>query len=145
MPGQTKLISEIFDQVASATTREDKIYLLKINDRYGLRVVLQGIYSTGVPFIYKTREEIPQYQSSPNIAGPGYIVIDNALSDLYLFIENNPLVRASRARLDQLYIQILESLEPKDAEVWIAMTLKQPISGIDASMVQEAFPEIPLT
>lgn len=142
MPGQTRLISEIFTEISAAQTPEEKAHILRANERKSLIVVLQAMFADNVHFIYKTPEQIPQYVPAPDIGGTGYLTIDNAVSDLYLFIENNPLVKAPRARLDELYIQILEGLEPADALVWIAMTLKQPISGLTKSIVQTAFPNI---
>ena len=61
---------------------------------------------------------------------------------LYLFVKGgNP--NLTRARREQLFIQFLEGIHPKDAEFVIAMKdKKSPFKMLTKQVVSKAFPEI---
>lgn len=140
-----KLISEIFDEFEKASTKEEKIKVLRNNNNYALRNVLQGTFNPNIQFIF---ENIPKYKASDAPAGLGYSSIHQELSRVYLFEKNNPKVspQLTEKRKQELLIQILESLEAREAEVFANMILKkQNVKGLNKELVQEVFPDLIFT
>jgi hypothetical protein len=87
-------------------------------------------------------KKAPDYRKEEVPAGMSYNHMTDALSKIYLFMENNP--RTPPALTDkrrmELLLQLLESLEPPEAEVYIAMLLKDlKVPYLTPKIVNEAF------
>lgn len=137
-----KNIYEIFDEYEKAETIDDKINVLRSNESYALRNVLQGTFDRNIKFSIKT---IPNYKISDAPPGLGYTSIHVELGRIYIFEENNPKVspNLSLERKNQILIQILESLEAREAEVFANMLLKkQNVKGLTYAIVKQAFPDL---
>ena len=137
-----KNVYEIFDEFEQAKTKKDKIDVLRRNVNYALRNVLQGTFNPNIQFIF---EKIPNYKVSDAPVGLGYSTIHQELGRVYLFEKNNPKVspQLTQKRKEEILIQVLESLEAREAEVYANMIMKkQNVKGLDKKIVKEAFPEI---
>jgi len=137
-----KNIYEIFDEYEKATTKQERINVLRQNSNYALKSVLKGTYNPNVQFVI---DRIPLYKPSDAPPGLGYTSIHQELGRAYLFEANNPRVAPSlsQKRKEQLLIQILESLEKREAEVFMNMLLKkQKVKNLNAEIVKEAFPDL---
>ena len=134
-----KNIYEIFNDFKEATTKKDRIDALRKNDSWALRNVLQGAFDKRVKF---SVTKIPEYNTEDVPPGMSYNHMTDALSKVYLFMENNPRTPPALTdkRKDELLVQLLESLEPKEADVYIAMMLKDlKVPYLTAKLVNEAF------
>ncbi len=135
-----KNIYEVFDDFVNASTREAKIDILRKNSGYALDAVLRGAFHPHIKYVFN---DIPEYRKSDAPPGLSYTSIHQELSRVYLFEENNPKV-ASNLTLDRkkyLLVQMLESLESKEADVLSGMLMKKlPVKGLTYKLVQEAFP-----
>jgi len=137
-----KNIYEIFDEYEKAATKQERINVLRQNSNYALKSVLKGTYNPNVQFVI---DRIPLYKPSDAPPGLGYTSIHQELGRAYLFEANNPRVAPSlsQKRKEQLLIQILESLEKREAEVFMNMLLKkQKVKNLNAEIVKEAFPDL---
>jgi hypothetical protein len=137
-----KNVYEIFDEFEQAKTKKDKIDVLRRNVNYALRNVLQGTFNPNIQFIF---EKIPNYKVSDAPVGLGYSTIHQELGRVYLFEKNNPKVspQLTQKRKEEILIQVLESLEAREAEVYANMIMKkQNVKGLDKKIAKEAFPEI---
>jgi hypothetical protein len=137
-----KNIYEILEEVEKAKSREDRIAILRYNSTWALQNVLKGAYDSSVQF---TVDKIPQYKASDAPPGLGYTSIHQELGRVYLFEKNNPKVNSNltEKRKEQILIQILESLEAKEANVFCNMLLKKPLcKGLSYNVVKEAFPDL---
>lgn len=137
-----KNIHEVFTEFEHAKTTKEKVEVLQKNDSYALKNVLEGTYSPNVKFCFK---KIPDYKPSDAPIGLGYTSIHQELGRAYLFQENNPKVNPNltHKRKEEILIQILESLEAKEAEVYANMLLKkQHVKGLTLSVVKQAFPDL---
>ncbi len=135
-------IYEIFNEFEKANTRNEKIDVLRRHGNYALRSVLKGTFDPNVKFVI---QNIPYYKPSDAPPGLGYTSINQELGRAYLFEENNPKVASnlSMKRREEILIQILESLEAKEAEVYMNMLLKkQRVEGMTTEIVKEAFPDL---
>lgn len=137
-----KNIYEIFNEVENASSRQERIDVLRRNDCFALRQVLRGTYDPNIRF---SIDKIPYYKPSDAPAGLGYTSIHQELSRAYLFQKDNPRVSQSltQERKEQILIQILEALEKKEAEIYMNMLLKkQVVQGLNIEVVKEAFPDL---
>ena len=137
-----KNIYEIFDEFEQAETKQEKVEVLKRNDNYALRNVLRGSFDPNVSF---TVERVPHYKPSDSPPGLSYTSIHQELGRAYLFEKNNPRTdpNLSDSRKEQLLIQILETLEKREAEIFMNMLLKkQKVKGLNDKIVKEAFPNL---
>ena len=137
-------IYEILDQVEKADNDIDRINILRYNQTQVLKDVLLGAFNPAIRFVFK---EIPKYKPDEVPQGMSYNHMANALDKAYLFIEGHPKTAPtlSYERKVQLLQQLLESLEPKEAEVFANMLLKDlKVKGLTKELVYEAFPDIPL-
>lgn len=137
-----KNIHEVFTEFEHAKTTKEKVEVLQKNDSYALKNVLEGTYSPNVKFCFK---KIPDYKPSDAPIGLGYTSIHQELGRAYLFQENNPKVNPNltHKRKEEILIQILESLEAKEAKIYADMLMKkQHVKGLTLSVVKQAFPDL---
>lgn len=138
-----KNIYEIFDEVANSKTAKDRVLVLQFNQSYALKSVLKGMFDPNVQFVF---DDVPPYKSSAAPPGLGYNNLHQEMKKVYLFVKDDP--RASpnltMRRREQLLIQLLESLESKEAEVFANMIRKKKnaVKGLTYGIVKEAFPDI---
>jgi hypothetical protein len=90
--------------------------------------------------------ELPDSYKIPNDVLPG-ITFDGLPSQLrrmYMFQEGNTTAESlTPERREQLLLQMLESIEPREAEVIIGILSKDlGVRGLDYKFVKEAFPQL---
>ena len=130
-------VSEILDKTSKLENYEDKINYLRENDTPAMRTILQLAYHPNVKSALP--EGGPPYKPCEYLDQEGRLFTE--YRKLYLFCEGGndtikPLKRES------LFIQLLESISPKDAELIIAAKDKKiPYKGITPRLVYEAFPD----
>lgn len=137
-----KNIYEIFDDFKEAKNKAERIEVLKKNDTYVLRNVLIGTFHPGLKY---TITKIPEFRREEMPPGMAYGNMTDALGRIYLFIENNPRTPATLTakRKEEILIQILESLEPREADVFVGILKKdQKIPYLTPSLIDEAIPGI---
>jgi hypothetical protein len=135
-----KNVYEVFDDFKSAKTKQERIEVLRKNKNFAVLSILQGAFSPNVKFTIK---KVPEYKSEDVPPGMSYNHINDALNRAYLFVEGHPRCPPGLAdkRKMELLTQILESLEPKEAEVFASMIKKDlKISHLTPALIKEAFP-----
>ena len=136
-----KNLYEIFAEFEQRKTKSDKIAVLRFNANYALRTILQGTFNPNVQFMI----EAPDFKPSDAPIGMGYNHLIEACHKLYLFEVGNPKApkELTNDRRKQLLIQILESLEAKEAALLQGMFRKKlPVKGLTYEIVKEAFPDL---
>jgi len=137
-----KNVYEIFTEFEKASTRDEKINVLRSNDGWALRNILKGSFDPNIKFVIN---KVPYYKPSDSPPGMSYSSIHKELDRVYLFEENNPRVspNLSFKRKEEILIQILEVLEAKESEIFMNMLLKkQKVKGLTYAIVKEAFPDL---
>lgn len=137
-----KNLYEIFEEFEAAPTKADKLAVLRNNNRHDLFAVLQMTYHPNIQFMI---EKAPTYKADDAPVGMGYSSIHQELSRIYLLVKDHP--RASpdltQQRREQILVQMLESLEAKEAEVLLGMVMKKlKVKGLTPSIVKEVYPGI---
>lgn len=137
----TKLIHEVFSEFEQRDTKHDQLAVLRFNQSWALKNVLKGAFDPNVEFAI----DVPEYKKQNVPVGLGYSSIHQELGRAYLLEKNNPRVdkNLSAERKKQILIQILESLEDKEAEIFANMIRKDlKVKGLTYEIVKEAFPDL---
>jgi hypothetical protein len=137
-----KNIYEVFTEFGFAPSKDTRIGVLQSNDTWALRNVLMGAFHPDIKFSIK---KIPDYKKEPVPAGLSYNHMTDALGKVYLFMEDNPRTppALTEKRKLELLIQLLESLEPQEAEIYAAMLMKDlKVPYLTPKLVKEAFKDL---
>lgn len=134
------LISKIFEDVAAIKTKKDRVNFLKSHapNKTMLRL-LKYTFDPNIEFDLPPGS--PPFEKNEILEedDSGLYQEDRRL---YLFVkggkpELHPIKR------ETLFIQVLESINPKEAELLLAVKEKKlPYKGLTKAVVQEAFPNL---
>lgn len=137
-----KNMYEIFDEIDIALTKKEKMRVIEQNLSQTLVNVLLLTFHPDYKWKYK---EFPENYRIPDTK-PGISVcqLGTELRKLYLFREGDSTSEnLSDKKRNELLLQFLESLEPREAEVVIGIFKKdQGVDGLTYNFVKEAFPEL---
>jgi hypothetical protein len=134
-----KNIYEVFNEFKYAPSKDTRIAVLQSNDSWALRSVLIGAFNPNIKFTIK---KIPEWKRVDVPPGLSYNHMTDALGKAYLFQEGNPKTppALTEKRKIELLIQLLESLEPKEAEIYSAMLMKDlKVPYLTPKLINEAF------
>lgn len=138
------LIAEILDMVQGASTKEERIELIKKHNCLALRDVLKGGLDDSITWILPTGT--PPYKKddkSPSGLHPS--TLHRQSPRLRYFITGGPGERLTPSKRERLFIEILESIDPRDAELLIAMKdkqLKKLYPCLTKPLVKAVFPNL---
>jgi len=128
-------IAEFLEKVGKYKRTQDKIDAIKANDCMSLRVMLQAVYDPNVKFLLP--EGAPPYK--PNTIVDQEHVLHKDARMLTYFVQGfHPDLPQSKR--EAMFIEFLERLDPKDAQLLLNAKDKKPIKGITLQHVTEALP-----
>ena len=137
-----KTFYEIFTEVEKCKTKKEKIAKLRENSSAAMKAVLGHTYDPGVKWLLP--EGDPPYKpAADGVDVQGQFVSE--LRKLYLFIDGPTETQRNlkQIRREQLFIEMLENIDPGDAKVLLGMKDgKLPFKGLTRKLVAEAFPSI---
>jgi len=131
---RTLAISEILDLVKEAKDVQTKVSLLRQYDNETLRYILELAFHPNVGWWLP--EGAPPYKPSEVLDTEGRLYQEARTLPLYLS-GNRPDIK--QVQREMLFIGLLESLHPKDANLLIAVKDKK-IKGLNTATINEAFP-----
>lgn len=138
-----KAIYEILDEFELAKTKEARMAVIEKNLSATLVKVLELTYH---PQINWTVKELPENYRVPTDMLPGitHDSLNAQLRRMYLFRDGDPTAaNLTEKRRNELLIQILESIEPREAEVVLGILQKDlGVKGLNYKFVKEAFPNL---
>lgn len=137
-----KNIYEIFDEFELATNKKERMEVIEKNLSKTLVDVLQLTFHPDCKWKVK---EIPENYKVVDIpAGMSRCQLSTEIRKLYMFQEGNPTAETLTPRKqNELLIQLLESIEPREAEVVAGIFRKdQGVKGLTYKFVKEAFPDL---
>ena len=138
-----KALYEIFDEFEEAKTKETRMSVIERNLSKVLVDVLQLTYHPD--FQWKVKE-LPDNYRIPDDVLPGltYDSLASQLRRLYIFREGDATAeKLDPKRRTDLLFQLLNSLEPREAEIIMGIFQKdQGVKGLDYKFVKEAFPNM---
>jgi len=126
---------EVLEKIGKLRRTKEKVDALRANDSYVIRVILQGVFDESVKWLLP--EGDPPYTPNDLVDQEG-ILINEARKILY-FVEG--FHDFPTAKREQMFIDLLEQVDPKDAILLCAAKEKKlPFRGITIQHVKEAFP-----
>ena len=133
------LVHEIFTQINNAKDKPKKIAVLKQHDTPAMRQLLKAAFDPKIE--WDLPEGIPPYIANEAPAGTEHTSLLSEARKLYHFVVggNNTI---NKLKKETMFIQMLEGLQQKDAEVLIAIknkNLNNIYKGLTAQMVKETF------
>ena len=130
----------IFEDVAAAKSFKDRKKVLLDNESNPLKELLKYAFHPDIKFVLP--EGAPPYKTigSPDEWNPTYLYPN--IRKLYLFVEGGH-EGLTTMRREQLFVQMLESLHPKEAEVLVQVKDKKlKYRGLPYKLVKESFSDI---
>lgn len=134
-------MNEILDLVHEQESEEDKIKVLKTYENDALKTLLIWNFDESIISLLP-QGEVP-YQPNESPLGVDHSSLRRDYKNLYNFVKggNDSL---SKIRRETIFIQILESLHPNEAEVLILVKDKKLSDKYDINIdvVQKSYPDI---
>ena len=131
------------DDFEKAKSKKDRMGVIQQNLSQTLVKVLELTFH---PQILWKVKELPDNYKIPTDMLPGltYDSLNAQLRRLYMFREGDPTAESlTPRRREELLLQILESIEPREAEVILGIFQKDlGVKGLDYKFVKEAFPNL---
>lgn len=128
-------VAEFLEKVGKLKRTQEKVDALRANDSLVLRIVLQAGYDPNV--IWALPEGVPPYK--PNeLVDQEHILIKDCEKLRYFikgFHDNLPQLKR-----ETMFVEFLERVAPKDAEMLCLFKDKKPMKGITLQHVTEALP-----
>ena len=133
-------IPRIFEEVAAANSIKARKEVLLENESKPLKEILKYAFHPDIKFALPPGK--PPYKTigSPDEYNPTYLYPN--IRKFYLYIEGGH-DGLTQLRREQLFVQMLEGLHPKEAEVVIQVKDKKlNYRGLTYKLVKTTFPEI---
>ena len=137
-----KNIYEIFDEFEMATSKKEKLAVIEKNLSRTLIQVLELAFHPGYEWLI---DEMPnEYKIPDTLPGISRCQLSTEIRKLYLFKKGDATAeKLSDEKRKQLLLQLIESLEPREAEVVIGILSKDlGVKGLNYKFVNEAFPQL---
>ena len=132
-----KHIYEVLELVEKTTKKEEKIKILKSNESWALKDVLRATYDDSIQFLLPGGK--PPYTPSQEGSIPSTLLKQNV--QFKYIVKGGPADKMLPVKRERIFINVLESVHPRDAELLIKMINKESLGkGITKKLVQEAFP-----
>jgi hypothetical protein len=132
-----KHIYEVLELVEKATKKEEKIQILKSNESWALKDVLRATYDDSIQFLLPSGA--PPYTASQEGSIPSTLLKQN--TQFKFFVKGGAGEKMLPIKRERIFINILEAVHPKDAELLVKMINKESLGKtITKKLVQEAFP-----
>ncbi len=132
-------ISEILNMAHQAETKEAKITILRENVSQALTTILLGAFDDRVEWLLP--HGLVPFKVMPDGSDQEGRLYQES-KKLYMFIKDGG-AEVAQIKREMLFIQLLETLDRKDAFLMVAVKDKKlPYSTITRDLVDEAFPKM---
>jgi hypothetical protein len=138
-----KNIYEILDEFELANTKQARKAVIQKNLTPTLMKVFEYAYHPG--YTWKVKELPANYKpSKETLPGISFAALSTELRRLYLFQQGHPTAESlTPAKQNELLTKLLETLEPREAEVILGIFRKDlGVKGLDYAFVKECFPQL---
>jgi hypothetical protein len=128
-------VAEFLEKVGKLKRTQEKIDAIRANDSLVLRIVLQAGYDPNVQ--WELPEGTPPYKPN-DLVDQEHVLIKDCEKLRYFikgFHDNLPSMKR-----ETMFVEFLERIAPKDAEMICLFKDKKPMKGITIQHVTEALP-----
>jgi hypothetical protein len=128
-------LGEFLEKVGKLKRTQEKIDAIAANDCVQIRILLQGCYDPKV--VWLLPEGIPPYKVNDLVDQEHVLIKECEKLRYYIkgFYDNLPQLKR-----ESMFVQLLENVAPKDAELLCLIKDKKPIKGITLEHVTKGLP-----
>lgn len=131
----TNSLGQIITDAAGITDKEERVNFLRKNDTPALRQILE--LGLNPQIRWDLPEGAPPFKRCDLLDVEGRLY--GEMRTMYIYLEGgNPAL--NKVKREMLYIGLLESIDPRDADLLIMIKDKKLPKSINAKVVNEAFP-----
>lgn len=131
-------VGATIDLLSSAKTKAERAQILKEDDSLALRSILRLNFDPNIQFDVPEGFP-PNYKASPRPDEFGATTLKSAVSSFYVFVRaSSPKLR--QAKRESLFLQLLESLDNREARILVAAKDKKLDAGLTRKLIEEVFP-----
>lgn len=132
-------VGEVVDKLKAAKTKNDRVKILRENDCAALRGILRMNFDESL--VLSLPEGTPPHKKLDVPNGFGQTTLKASASGWYVFVkELSPNLKQSKR--ESIFIQLLESLDQREAEILIQAKDRKLDLGITKKGIAEVFPEL---
>lgn len=132
-------VFEILQRFTEQPNRKSKVEFLKNNALPAIKDVCRGAYDDKLEFILP--EGKPPYTPNRPESVPNTLLKRHR--DFGLFVKGARSEGTPQYKIENIFIQLLESIHPEDALIVLNMVAKKaPVKGLTRKIVEEAFPTL---
>jgi len=139
---RAKDVWEVFEAISKASSRKEKIKILRANNKPAVRDVLRGTFDPVI--VWALPEGVPPYTPQPEGPPSPRSLLKEHMTFRY-FIKGFPSAEnLDQLKRERLFIDLLECVQPKDAAILVTMINKQKpeYDGLTIKLVKEALPDL---
>lgn len=129
-------LGEIVNEAISIQKKVDKVAYLKQNNSKELRDILKLMYDKSLEF--NIPNSAPPY--TPTEHPDTYGALYREARKLKYFVKGYGGENMSQVKRENLFIEMLESVHPTDAELLIKMIAQKPLKGLPPSVINGLCP-----
>jgi len=135
-----KDVFEIFNEFSKQTTKKGRLEVLNTYSKVpALTDILRGTFDDALQFTLP--EGTPPYTPNKPESTPSNLLREH--KKFGYFVKGGPGDRLNKIKRETMFIRLLESIHPQDAELVLAMVAKKsPVKFLTKKLVQEAFPNL---
>ena len=128
-------LAEFLEKVGKLKRTQEKIDALAANDSVPLRIILQGCYDPNV--VWMLPPGVPPYKPNDLVDQEHILIKETEKLRYYIkgFYDDLPQLKR-----ETMFVQLLENIAPKDAELLCTIKDKKPIKGITLEHVTKGLP-----
>lgn len=128
-------LAEFLEKVGRLKKTQEKIDAIAANDSLPLRIILQAAYDPNVKWLLP--EGTPPYKPNDLVDQEHVLIKECEKLTYYIqgFHDNLPSMKR-----ETMFVQLLENIAPKDAELLCLIKDKKPIKGITLEHVTKGLP-----
>jgi len=135
----SKYVFEVVEMASKAKSRQEKINMLRKHESWALKDILRGTFDEVVQWNLPGGK-VP-YEPCEEKAIPSNLLKQNI--QFKYFVKGGPGDKLPALKRESMFVRLVESIHPKDAELVCKMINKQqPAKGITKKLVEEAFPNL---
>lgn len=135
----TYMVYEIIEKVAAAKKREDKISILRqYHNNWALKDILRGTYDDKIQWNLPAGK--PPFDPADEQTHPSSLTQHN--KKFMYFVKGLQGDQMAAVKREKIFLDIIETVHPKDAELMLGMINKKSIKGVTKKIVEEAFPDL---
>jgi len=132
-------VYEVIELASKAKTKKDRISVLREHESWALKDLLRGTYDDLVQ--WSLPPGAPPYEPAAESSVPS--TLHNQHKKFKYFVKGLAGDQVQAFKRERMFIDMLEGIHPKDAELLILMKDKKSLAkGITKKLVEEAFPKL---